>query len=389
MAAAAAGMPPKADAKARAAPKAEAKPPPAFEPLTEEELSFCWKSLVDGGQLKAAKLQQFMLDITGESMSRMQARDLISYMDIQGDGNVGQEDFRHFLSIGNLEATNPKDFMWTSKPKRGLDRPATDEDKRGIDGQASTLLMPARASGEISGRPSGHPRPSVDGSGNAGLASRTTSPPQTLHEHPQKAPEPKPPPGKRRGPPARGVRAAAAAAASALAEGDAAGHDAAAEKPKIIATEIDEKVRAHIESSITKYEQESWLKFLKWEEGFKEQLFKQCTSDFGNGMTMSEYHKMLVKWHKMARWSMPSDLRAADSFGALQYILGREQRAKAEGARADASAIGEASGAGGGDAEATGVQDLPRDARLSYDLWVDILNGKYRPDEHITSKGAH
>mmetsp|Transcript_130566 Transcript_130566/g.325771 ORF Transcript_130566/g.325771 Transcript_130566/m.325771 type:complete len:439 (+) Transcript_130566:84-1400(+) len=436
-------MPP----QAKGAAKDEAKvaqveaPLPAFEALSEEEVAFCWLSLVDQGKLSAQRLQQFMLEICGERLSSIQVRDLLNYMDANGDGKVGREDFRNFVSVGRLEDTNPADFMWTPKRKYREEHGTVekqqpkDEDLPsvgvGLTAAASffrtdtTISENPRASLEILGGAAG--LGNVGAGANASTTSSSTAaagPPEPTHRaagsvlqtQDTKVSEPKPPPGKRRGPAGgRGARTAAAAAAATeadpavMASAGAERQEASVvEKPKPSPIpKLDAKVRAQIEASIEKYEQDSWQKFLKVEEEFKEKLFKQFASS-ADSMSVTEYHKMLMKWHRMARWSMPGDLRPADSLAALRYVLSRERNAqKGESAQADGTAGGEAqSGSGGGAAAAAAASEaqgggesggaaaaaagggpdeeleLPPDAKLSYKLWVDLLNGKYRPEEH-------
>jgi len=236
-------MPPQAQPKAKgAAAKAEAKgakaeaPLPDFEALNEEEVTFCWLSLVDKGQLSAQKLQQFMLEVCGERLSNMQARDLLNYMDANGDGIVGREDFRNFVSVGRMEDTDPKDFMWTPKRKYREEhgtsekQQAKDEDLPPVsvgmqaaasffsrdDRQRTSVEMPGGSAGLGAAGAGANASTSSSSNGPTGSADpahRIAASGVALHE--SKAPEPKPPPGKRRGPAGgRGARTAAAAAAA-------------------------------------------------------------------------------------------------------------------------------------------------------------------------------
>ena len=43
-----------------------------FEPLSDEEVNFCWRCLVDQGQLSVEKLQKFYQEISGEPLSVVQ-----------------------------------------------------------------------------------------------------------------------------------------------------------------------------------------------------------------------------------------------------------------------------------------------------------------------------
>merc|ERR1719422_469407 len=85
-------------------------------------------------------------------------------------------------------------------------------------------------------------------------------------------------------------------------------------------------MKQDIEQKISKYEEQSWQSFLQMEEDFKERLFRQFAAD-PEGMEVTEYHRMLMKWHRLAKWCMPGDLRAGDSLAALKYILDSERRA--------------------------------------------------------------
>ena len=102
-----------------------------WEPLSDEELKFCWQCLVDQGQLTTAKLQKFMLEVTGDELTPLQASDLLGYLDATGDGRVGMEEFRHFMSTTELDMTDPQTFLWSPtksfRERLGLVRVAQDK----------------------------------------------------------------------------------------------------------------------------------------------------------------------------------------------------------------------------------------------------------------------
>jgi hypothetical protein len=92
-----------------------------FEPLDDEEIAFVWKCITDHGQLTPATLKDVMKEICGMDISQIACKDLLAYMDANGDGVVGQDDFREFMSIGRLSDTDPKAFLWREKQgKRGV-----------------------------------------------------------------------------------------------------------------------------------------------------------------------------------------------------------------------------------------------------------------------------
>jgi hypothetical protein len=111
-----------------------------FEPLDEEEIAFVWKCITDHGQLTAATLKEVMKEVCGMEISQIACKDLLAYMDANGDGVVGQDDFREFMSIGRLADTDPKAFLWREKQgKKGVrlstsqPLPATTSETKRID----------------------------------------------------------------------------------------------------------------------------------------------------------------------------------------------------------------------------------------------------------------
>ena len=102
-----------------------------WDPLSDEELKFCWQCLVDQGQLTTSKLQKFMLEVTGDELTAIQATDLLGYLDATGDGRVGMEEFRHFMSTSELDMTDVQTFLWSPtksfRERLGLVRVALSE----------------------------------------------------------------------------------------------------------------------------------------------------------------------------------------------------------------------------------------------------------------------
>ena len=104
-----------------------------WDPLSDEELKFCWHCLVDQGQLTTSKLQKFMLEVTGDELTAIQATDLLGYLDATGDGRVGMEEFRHFMSSSELDMTDVQTFLWSPtksfRERLGLVRVALSQEK--------------------------------------------------------------------------------------------------------------------------------------------------------------------------------------------------------------------------------------------------------------------
>mmetsp|Transcript_19648 Transcript_19648/g.52154 ORF Transcript_19648/g.52154 Transcript_19648/m.52154 type:complete len:320 (+) Transcript_19648:107-1066(+) len=315
--------------------------PPAdddfFEPLTEEEVNFCWRCLVDQGQLSTGKLQTFYQEITGERLSAVQAKDLRNYMDADGNGVVGMEDFKNFMSICRLQDTDPKSFMWTPNHKWREEHPGGMKGED--DAAALERSLPQKA-------PAAPLRP-ASGEGASGAASST-------------AMEPKAPPGKRKGP--------ARPAASPAPPRPAASPEvavASSEKEEPLPGALDAKTIAHIEATIEKYEQESWAKFAEEEETFKKSLFAHFAGQ-DSEMSALQYHRMVTKWHGLTKWCLPCDVRPGDSLAALEYVLSKDRQARGESA-----------------------PDGGSEAKLPYRVWQDLIKGKHRPEDHLTSKSGH
>ncbi|CAE8585120.1 unnamed protein product, partial [Polarella glacialis] len=70
-------------------------------------------------------LQKFMLNVTGEELSNIQARDLLGYLDASSDGRVGMEEFRHFMVPNELQRTDANSFMWHPTKKFRDEQPVS------------------------------------------------------------------------------------------------------------------------------------------------------------------------------------------------------------------------------------------------------------------------
>merc|ERR1712079_666087 len=66
--------------------------------------------------LSPSKLQLFFT-LFGERLSTHEAKDLLTYIDADGDGHVNEGDFASFLSVGELGNTDVKSFMWRNSVK--------------------------------------------------------------------------------------------------------------------------------------------------------------------------------------------------------------------------------------------------------------------------------
>lgn len=353
---------------------------PEFEPLTEDEIHFCWKGLVDQGQLSIPKLQTFMLQVCGVNLSAVQARDMIQYMDANGDGRVGLEDFKNFVSIGRLADTDPKNFMWTPKAQFRLEHGYGKHAKEDDSG-----LHPVLASFSDDRRRGSTPFSDVALDSSTAPVKPITPPADAKAS------------GKRR--PGGGHKSMTV---EDLGSGGKEAEPAKPGKPR----GMDEKTLQFIENAISRYEQDSWERFLKEEKEFKRALFDQFATAGKDELDVTEYHRMLLKWFPLAEWCAPRGIRPADSLAALEYILRRDREDRGIAAPADdASASGAAAPGGSSSAGATSeaanegapsaAPETPlAAAKLPYNLWLDVLHGKHRPEEHITAptkenKDAH
>mmetsp|Transcript_49457 Transcript_49457/g.87081 ORF Transcript_49457/g.87081 Transcript_49457/m.87081 type:complete len:363 (-) Transcript_49457:101-1189(-) len=346
--------------KSRSSVRSSVKATPEFEPLTEEEILFCWKGLVDEGKMSIPKLQKFMLQVCNVNLSTVQARDMIQYMDANGDGRVGLEDFKNFMSIGRLADTDAKNFMWTPKAQfrqeHGIGKNAKEEE--GLHSVFASHSDEKRRGST----------PFSDGGLNldpSAVPAKPTTPPDA------KAP------GKRRPVPGRGQ-------ADSL-------HDAGKEGDKQMCAKklVSDRTHTLIETAIANYEKQSWEKFLKEEKDFERSLFDQFSAG-KDELEVTEYHRMLLKWFPLAEWCAPRGIRPADSLAALEYILRRDREERGIAAPEETGAgggatVGGSSGAGASSSEAAGEVAEPVAATLPYSMWLDVLHGKHRPEEHHTA----
>jgi len=277
-----------------------------WEPLTEEELRFSWHCLVDQGQLTVTSLQQFMLDVAGEELSNVQARDLLSYLDATGDGRVGMDEFRHFMSATELHDVQPQTFLWSPtksyREKHGLMRvgsggePSTSADRRESvmhEGRNSPE-DPLAAFGELFAEPTPYSETRSKGPKTKGGKARSTQP--------------------------------------ALKEGDLEGIESeteGVEQPATTSTpvrtpqakkQLDEKALSKISSCIARYESQTWDRLHAEQEAIRRKLFSQWSQNSAS-MSSKEYHKMLMKMHNLARSSMPGELKPGDTVATLQHML--------------------------------------------------------------------
>merc|ERR1719223_2365591 len=72
---------------------------PSFNPLSEGERGLCWQSLAEGEHLSVSKLQ-LLFRLFGERLSTPEAKDLLSYMDADGDGHVNAGGVLEEVSAG-------------------------------------------------------------------------------------------------------------------------------------------------------------------------------------------------------------------------------------------------------------------------------------------------
>lgn len=247
-----------------------------MEKLTEEELQFCWRCLVDGGQLTVPKLQEFFDKVCGQHLPLSQANDLLNYMDSSHDGRVGMEEFKFFMQVGCLEETDAQTFMWAPhrrKSTSGLELRALREEQRAhtesysdsisksskqaVSG--SQLLLPDHARHKLVVQDADHNFNQRD----AQL-------------------------GKKK-------------------------------KKKKRATKIDDQVVANIEAKVANYESKTWMELLDFERDFSRRLLRSHASEITK-ITLMEYHKMLQGWARLAEWHLPGEVRTADTLAALESL---------------------------------------------------------------------
>lgn len=337
------------------------RPTNDFEPLNSDELLFLWKGLVDDGKLTAERLIDFMERVAGVSISTVQARDLLNYMDANGDGRVGKEDFENFLSVGRLDETDPKSFMWEPKKKFREENPFHKAGHEAAMPADSTFLTDGR-------KKSLSPVDMVD----------LTAPPVPPDS---KVPDKRrPQPGGRRGSKDHGD-----AAVPLEANGSGNGKQP---KPQRLAadfrksTGLTSEQEKKVEHALLKYEQQQWDKFIREEKEFKRHLFEQFAGQGESELHYESYHRMLSKWFPMAsKCDVPRLLRPADSLAAMEYVQRRDNE--------DKGIVPQHQVQDGGNATDAVDASLHAAARMTYSMWLDVLNGKHRPDEHVHDLRHH
>lgn len=350
-------------------------PPQSFEPLTEDEVNFCWCSLADHGQLSLAKLRAFMLDVCGEDLSVSQARDLLNYMDANLDGKVGLDEFKNFLSVGTLADTDPPNFMWRPNAKyleecgveKAVGEPITVKDT-GLQAMMNLFSLPYSPTRDLVTQSTGQL------SSHGSMHSLSDLEPQPSLSHPCAtivAQQPhRRPLGK--GP---STHPLAAQGASTSRQRSSVRNSQMAQMPNIAQTRKedlleeaphadrikDPKMLEKIDRAIGKYEQNKWQTFLKYEEQCKNNIFAQFVSAESSGkLTAMEYHRMLTRWRKHAKWCMPGDQQPGDSVAALQLALMRETEGRDDTTAARAPQV---------------------DAAMPYGIWLELISGKRRPED--------
>jgi len=371
-------------------------PPPnggAFEKLTEDEVAFCWRSVAEQGQLSAARLQEFMQEICGEKLSLVQAKDLLNYMDANGDGRVGMEDFRNFMSIGRLADTDPKSFMWKPKAKYREEQQACDSHRQSemLNARAAPSILEvgrrfslASLAADSIDEEREEPRSGARALPHTLQDLNPPTPPSALE-----APCPKTPssfgshgvqatqsprgsirPGRNsRRPTQLAHKWGTPSEPDTQLRPEPPRTEPEVRRPRPPKADPDPKLLAKIEAALEKYEQASWQRLLREESATKRRLFAQFAAEADSWeLSASEFHRMLTKWQHLARWSLPGQLRVGDSLAALEYFLQRERNSRGTEPGSPVAAV---------------ATDEPAvEAKLPFHVWLDILAGKYRPEEH-------
>jgi len=360
---------------------------PKIMPLSDDEVQFCWRGLVDEGRLSVHKLRKFMEDVCGFTMSTMQAKDLLAYMDANGDGRVGMEDFKYFMGTPSLEHLDAKTFMWNPKAKYREEHAVQEEehgDTKEVDRLVSTsagatatasLFKTQRRNSNLELFQTEVPAPM-----QSPVAEASETPRATTIESTPETPRATTASSSRRA--RTQERATDSKKAPPNVESSQAKDEvSAAPAPSKAYQKPDAKALAKIEQSLAKYEADAWDKLLKFESDFKRQLFSQFAGD-ADHLTIEAYHKMLMKWFPLAQWSAAGPLRCGDSLAAMAYCL---QREKQHGCGAGGS---QPTDAGGQSGSGSGAADVDMaNAKISFQVFQDIMGGKYQPTEHITVAG--
>merc|ERR1712124_143860 len=129
----------------------------------------------------------------------------------------------------------------------------------------------------------------------------------------------------------------------------------------------DPRMLAKIEGALEKYEQETWSKLLREEEEFLKGLFRQFDkTGKGEELDAMQYHQMLAKWFPLASWCSSGKFRAPDTLAVIKYLKEKKHGPQPKAQEKDK-------------AEEKDKKEEASSPRLPYDLWLDVVNGKYRP----------
>ncbi|CAJ1390766.1 unnamed protein product [Effrenium voratum] len=236
---------------------------------------------------------------------------------------------RHFMSTSELDMTDPATFLWS--PTRSL------RERLGLQRVNDTVpaITPGRESPEdFSGLFAEVEDLKPDRSGKKGKGFRRKDPQedfQTLDEEPPEIPEPEP-----------------------------------SAKPKVRAAKQSEEALAKIDAGVAKYEQQTWDRLHVEQEAIRKRLFSQWAQN-PNSMTSKEYHKMLSKMHKLARSSMPGDLKPGDTLATLQYMLDASKGPGEKERKVEK-------------AESFSKLDRDEELTLTYAAWQHCMSGRARPE---------
>eukprot|EP00933_Yihiella_yeosuensis_P013190 TRINITY_DN12337_c0_g1_i1.p1 TRINITY_DN12337_c0_g1~~TRINITY_DN12337_c0_g1_i1.p1 ORF type:complete len:442 (+),score=106.74 TRINITY_DN12337_c0_g1_i1:54-1328(+) len=398
-----------------------------WDPLSEEELKFCWQCIVQHGQLTVPNLQKFMLMVTGEEMTFVQARDLLGYLDASGDGRVGMEEFRHFMSASELQRTTPKQFMWSPtklfREEHGLASPkakqaaaaaeappAVTNTRRSIaevdEVELGLLNLGEKDPAQQEEEKKGPPMEPVQ------EKAKSTSRPGTQSDRGSSRAGQKPgAKGKAAAKPKAGGRNSAdggnvkpSVQESSIAKRRislAKEEDGAVDELMGVSTTShasgdpthsganhshkpqnrpgkDEKSLLKIEECLTRYEAKTWAQLHEDQKEIRRKLFQQFAQTNPNELDSTEFHKMLMKLHKLARTAMPGELRAGDTLATLQYVVGRDAEMKQQQSGAGEKEKGEKPAEKGGQEQAADLTD--EELKLTYQMWYDLMSGKFRPE---------
>jgi len=324
-----------------------------------------------------------MKEVAGEELTPVQARDLLSYLDATGDTRVGMEEFKHFMSSSELRLTDPKSFMWSptkkfceehgiKKVKPGSSAPqfmepqqsqAEEEQDDGgpadlFDVQDMTLMggldqtRRPTSMGRASVKPPSSLKPAKEAPRGGRLHKRTLK-----DDDIQEA--------------LKITEAPAASSTSGTKE----------EKSKKQGLVIDEKTKTRINQCLDKYEEQTWSKMLAEQEAFRKKLFNQFATATPGVMDSTEYHKMLIKLHKLARSAMPGELKAADTLATLKYIVeeGNKSKERGKGGKEDKKKEGYKKIDPEKDSGALPVVS-DADLKLTYELWYEVMSGRGRSE---------